>query len=134
MVSLTREMVQVPTSSGFEVHHFPIFDMGIPTPRRAADLCRKILLDLERQEPVLLHCKAGLGRTGTMLACSLVSLGDSAQNAVARVRRVSSFYIQNAVQERFVTHYAEFLREQEVSGLLPEPLRAPAPEAQPVDS
>ncbi len=118
----------LPPGSGFEVHHFPIFDMGIPTPRRAADLCRRVLADLDRREPVLLHCKAGLGRTGTMLACSLVSLGESAQAAVARVRRVSSFYIQNTAQERFVTHYAEFLREQEASGLLPTPLRVPVSE------
>lgn len=127
VVSLTREPLQVPPDSGFEIHHFPIFDMGIPTPRRAADLCRKIIVDLERRAPVLLHCKAGLGRTGTMLACSLVSLGDPAETAVARIRQVSSFYIQNAVQERFVSHYAEFLQEQEASGLLPEPLRAPEP-------
>ena len=97
--------------------------MGIPTPRATLGLCEFILRAIERNEPVLVHCKAGLGRTGTVLACCLVSLGATAEEAITRLRCISSYYIQNQTQESLVGHYAEFLSEQATEGRLSPPFR-----------
>ena len=130
VVSLTEKALAAERQTGLELYHFPIADMGIPTPRATLRLCDFILRAIDRNEPVLVHCKAGLGRTGTMLACCLVSLGATAEEAMFRLRCVCSYYIQNQTQESLVRHYAEFLSEQAAEGLLGSPFRpVPSPVA-----
>lgn len=112
LVSLTESALEpVPEDrDGLRFHHFPIDDMGVPQPRKTESLCRDILRWADRGEPVAVHCKAGIGRTGTILACCLVTEGESAEDAVRRVRRVNSHYIQTEGQEAFLRHYEEYLR------------------------
>ena len=128
VISLTEKPLVLEDRHGLVVTHFPIPDMGFPMPRRAHELCRFVLEAIQRDEPVLLHCKAGLGRTGTMLACCLVSRGANPDEAVRRVRTICSHYIQNQSQEMFVHHYGEFLRSLARAGDLAPPLR---PQAEP---
>jgi atypical dual specificity phosphatase len=89
--------------------HFPIDDMGIPLPRRAVGLCLQLREMLVQGSPVVFHCKAGLGRTGTMLACMLVTLDRTPEQALIEVRRVCRLYVQTSAQERFLDHFAEAL-------------------------
>lgn len=110
VVTLTESPLEPPaTAFGLRGFHFPISDMGIPTPRASAELCGVVVASLERGEPALLHCKAGMGRTGTMLACTLITLGRTPQQALAEVRRASARYVQTEAQARFLGHYASYL-------------------------
>jgi len=105
------------TEFGFHEQHFPISDMGFPTPRSANELCSQIIERMERSEPVLLHCKAGLGRTGLMLACCLVALGKGAEEALNEVRKINPNYVQTASQESFIKHFERHrLQEQAADG------------------
>jgi protein-tyrosine phosphatase len=62
---------------------------------------RDIAHALERGEAVMLHCAAGLGRTGSTAACVLKSLGLSTEDALQRVRDAGS-NPQNAQQSGLV--------------------------------
>ena len=53
-----------------------------------------------------MHCGAGLGRTGTILACYRVWQGDSAGVAIAEVRARRPGSIETAEQEAIITAYA----------------------------
>lgn len=110
VVTLTESPLDVNhLESPIRIIHFPISDMGIPTPRAAAPICTVALERMHQNQGVLFHCRGGAGRTGTMLACCLVSLGRTPQEAIQEVRRANPAYLQTAAQERFITHYAEFL-------------------------
>ena len=50
----------------------------------------------------LVHCGAGHGRTGTMLACALVSRGRRAVEAIGELRDLDPGYIETPEQEALV--------------------------------
>jgi ADP-ribosyl-[dinitrogen reductase] hydrolase len=60
---------------------------------------RSLLADREK---VLIHCRGGLGRTGTIAARLLVELGLSPEFAKDRVREARPGAIENDAQERYV--------------------------------
>jgi atypical dual specificity phosphatase len=109
IVSLTEDaLAPDPSTVGFQFLHFPIDDMGIPFPRESAELCRTVRRHMDQGRAVLLHCRAGKGRTGTMLACCLISNGQSAEEALREVRRVNRHYVESDAQEAFLKHFEEY--------------------------
>jgi atypical dual specificity phosphatase len=66
---------------------------------------------------VAVHCGGGLGRTGTLLACYLVSAeGLPADAAIARVRAARPGSVETEDQEQAVRRYAERLNGLSSSG------------------
>lgn len=124
LVSLTEEPYNTGRLAMFDIEarHFPVIDMGVPVCEATARLCVDVARWIERDEPVVFHCRAGLGRTGTLLACVLVARGLDAGNAIQSVRRVNPRYIQTEAQLRFVAEFQRFLEHT-------LPLRAPDADA-----
>jgi atypical dual specificity phosphatase len=110
IVSLTEYPLDLRTveSLGFEYLHLPIPDYHAPT---AAQVWT-FLNFLERQRgagAVVVHCAAGQGRTGTILACALVYRGLSAEEAIRTVRRLRPPSIDTESQEAFVYAFGRSL-------------------------
>lgn len=118
LVTLTERSLPAPplASLGLRARHFSIVDMGIPALGPTANLCREIEREMAGGGAVAVHCHAGQGRTGTILAALLVWLGRSADEAVAEVRAVARGYIQNAAQQQFVSSFAQALRPSKQEG------------------
>lgn len=114
LVTLTEEPFDVRLLSAWGIIsvHFPIVDMDVPVLADASAMCRRLSALIAAGEPVALHCKAGLGRTGTMLACILVYRGEPAVRAVHRVRSVNPLYIQSERQLAFVAEFEAYLLAQ----------------------
>jgi ADP-ribosyl-[dinitrogen reductase] hydrolase len=89
----------------FKWHHLPIHDAGVPSPafekqwEITGSEIRSALRDGKR---VLIHCRAGLGRTGMIAARLLVELGMSPQSAIDAVRDARKNTIETSAQERHV--------------------------------
>ncbi|MCB1056244.1 MAG: dual specificity protein phosphatase family protein [Acidobacteria bacterium] len=124
LFNLTEKPLPVAADEDLAVQHFPIPDMGIVPPRRMVEVCTAILTKIRQGERVLIHCRAGLGRTGTVGACTLVSLGVPPDGAIRLIRSRSPYSIQTQSQESLIHHYAEHLVSLEGSGELP-PFFAP---------
>ena len=69
---------------------------------------------LDSGEVLAVHCLAGLGRTGTILAAYMVKeKGVSAQVALNQIRRFNRQFVQTDDQEDFLMEY-EVQQEQTV--------------------
>jgi atypical dual specificity phosphatase len=93
-------------SAGFAFHCIPLPDGGVPTSEQAADFVRFVKEQRTAGRPVAVHCEAGLGRLGTMIAVYLIAQGDSAETAIRRVRAVENGAIETARQIRFLEEFA----------------------------
>lgn len=98
---------------GIEPVHLPIPDMAAPTVEETAALCRRLTEYLRQGTPVAVHCRAGLGRTGTILACQLIWEGWSAVEALEYVRRIEPRWVQSDEQIRHLTRFASALAREE---------------------
>lgn len=86
----------------FRWMHVPMRNFGLPEDPAAFRRDVTGIADAIRGgEAVLLHCAAGIGRTGTAAACVLKALGVDAHEALQRVRDAGS-NPQNAEQSGLV--------------------------------
>ena len=101
------------TSAGFAFQCLPILDGGAPSLEQAASFVAFVEHQRAEGRPVAVHCEAGLGRTGTVLAIYLITQGESAQGAIARIRALEPLAIETPRQVRFLEEYAEWIRAKE---------------------
>ena len=85
--------------------HVPMGNFGLPADMSAFHAAIGQVVDaLRGGESVLLHCAAGIGRTGTAAACVLKHLGLPTAQALQRVREAGSnpeTALQSGLVERF---------------------------------
>jgi atypical dual specificity phosphatase len=73
-----------------EYHNFPIPDRCLPRSRRFVAQILRVLLDAERRgRRAAVHCRGGIGRTGLVVGCWLVSRGTAkdGEEALAIIAR-----------------------------------------------
>ena len=108
VVSLT--MIPLPAGlleqQGFTYLHLPVPNFTPPLPSqidRFIEFCRRSQQD---GRAVVVHCLAGCGRTGTMLACYLVWQGMDPGEAIRLVRDRRPYSIETSEQEEAVFEFA----------------------------
>jgi atypical dual specificity phosphatase len=92
--------------AGLLLFHVPMVDMEAPSQDDLDRCISAIARAHERDMGVAVHCGAGLGRTGVVLACYFVTTGLSASNAIARVRRLRAGSVETDEQEQAVEEFA----------------------------
>jgi len=93
--------------AGLLVVHVPVEDMEAPTQEQLDECVSAITKAHAHQMPVAVHCGAGQGRTGVVLACYFVSKGMTAANAIAKVRRLRPGSVETEEQAEAVATFAQ---------------------------
>jgi protein-tyrosine phosphatase len=78
-------------NEGIEWHHFPIVDYATPLPsqeRAWSDLSERLHDHLNNNRTILVHCYAGVGRSGMVALRLLVEQGANPEEALKQIRQV----------------------------------------------
>lgn len=93
-------------SFGVEVENFPIRDFTVPSFEMM-----NAIVKTTKECRCLIHCTAGLGRTGTVIACLMVARENivTPDGAIEQIRLVRPGSIETEKQEDFVADYSEYI-------------------------
>ena len=103
------QLGQAVQSRGIEWFHFPISDMDVPAPEAMAGwatLSPRLHGIIERGGRVIIHCRGGLGRAGTIAALIKSERGLSAAKAIGNVRNARPGAIETSEQGQWIIHRA----------------------------
>lgn len=109
LVSLTEDRPRRDwvNDAGLLLFHEPMTDMEAPSQEQLDRCISAMRRAADRGMGVAVHCTAGLGRTGTVLACYLLTQGQTADNAIARIRRLRPGSIETEEQAAAVAEFAQ---------------------------
>jgi len=91
--------------------HVPTPDFTAPDIDKIDNAVDFIYEKISNNQAVMVHCAAGMGRAGTILACYLVKYQKfSAKDAINRIRKERPGSIQSEMQELAITFYEKHIR------------------------
>lgn len=111
LISLTEVPFDAALAASYDIQctAVPMPDMHAPALEDAWFLCHEIDRYLQNGETVAVHCKAGLGRTGTVLGLYWIWLQAgrvSGEAAMKYVRQQEAGMIQSLEQENFLKNFS----------------------------
>jgi protein-tyrosine phosphatase len=99
---------------GFIYYHFPVPDYGLPTQKQIVKFLEVTRKHILNKEAIVVHCVAGCGRTGQMIAIWAASTGriPKGEDPIRWIRKHRACSCETPRQEKLVRNYVNKLRIQ----------------------
>jgi atypical dual specificity phosphatase len=98
-------------AAGLTVAHEPIVDFAAPDAETLTRCVAFVRRAMAEGDAVVVHCHAGYGRTGTVLAATLVAEGLEPDTAIEIVRKLRPGSLETEEQEDAVRRFAKTQEE-----------------------
>jgi protein-tyrosine phosphatase len=94
--------------SKIEFISFPITDRGVPrSVRQTAELVERVVSLLRSRANVVIHCRAGIGRSSLIAACVMLKLGFPREDIFPMLRRARGLPVpDSATQEEWLSVFS----------------------------
>lgn len=113
IITMTERGLPDSWVEGLEYLHIPTEDLSAPDIDKIDVAVDFIHERIKNKDPVMVHCAAGIGRTGTILASYLIKYQNlTAGEAIKKIRQERPGSIQSESQEMAVTFYEKFLKSK----------------------
>jgi len=111
VVTMTENSLPESWIKNIEYLHVPTEDLSSPDMDKINSTVDYINQQINDNSAVMVHCAAGVGRTGTILACYLIKYKKfSAKKAIDIVRKERPGSIQSESQEIAVTFFEKHIK------------------------
>lgn len=87
-------------AAGLVFRRLPAPDMSVPDQDAARELVGELSDRLRTGDHVVVHCRAGVGRSSVLAALVLCALGQSTDEAVARISAARGFRVPETPDQR----------------------------------
>ena len=112
IVTMTEESLPESWIKNMKYLHVPTEDLSAPDMEKINNTIDFIHERIKNNEPTMVHCAAGIGRTGTILACYLIKYHNlSTKDAIDQVRKERPGSIQSESQEIAIGLYHKFINK-----------------------
>jgi atypical dual specificity phosphatase len=112
IVTMTENSLPESWVSKINYLHVPTPDLTAPDMEKIDTAVEFIQEHITNNNAVMVHCAAGMGRAGTILACYLVKYQNhSAREAILKIRKERPGSIQSEVQELAISFYEKHVRK-----------------------
>ena len=93
--------------------HLMVEDYGVPNMEVLDEAVNYIDNKIQSGKPVLVHCAAGKGRTGALLAAYMIKKENlTAEQAIEKVRVMRPGSVQSVTQETALSMYEKYVRSK----------------------
>jgi atypical dual specificity phosphatase len=93
--------------------HLMVEDYGVPSMEVLDEAVDYIDKRIRSGKPVLVHCAAGKGRTGALLAAYMIKKENlTAEQAIEKIRLMRPGSVQSVAQETALSMYEKYVRSK----------------------
>jgi protein-tyrosine phosphatase len=99
-LGLQRE-AELCRSNGIDFIAFPIRDRGVPDSQlEVLQFARSVMTSVQDGRSVAIHCRAGIGRSSMIAACTLICSGIGAEDALALIQQSRGLRVPDTDEQR----------------------------------